>query len=100
MSVIPTRSAPAPQQCLDLLQGAAAQVLLLVADRHDVGVARGDLAEHLEQVVLPVADRTQAEQQPPAGGADTAHDLDHRLEAGLVVGEVHHHRDLARGWAG
>ena len=85
------------QQPLELLEGAAAEVLLLVADRHDVGVAGGDLAEHLEQVVLAVADGAEAEQQPAAGRPDPAHDLDHRLEPGLVVGEVHHHRDLAHG---
>ena len=95
MSVTPTRSAPARSRPSSSSSGAAAEVLLLVADRHDVGVAGGDLAEHLEQVVLPVADGAEAEQQPAARGADAAHDLDHRLEAGLVVGEVHHHRDLA-----
>ena len=57
------------QQPVELLEGAAAEVLLLVADRHDVGVARGDLAEHLEQVVLPVAHGTETEQQPAPGRA-------------------------------
>ena len=68
-----------------------------MADREDICVTGGDLAEHLEQVVLPVADGAEAQQEAPTGCAYAAHDLDHRLQAGLVVGQVHHDRDVAAG---
>ena len=94
MSVTPDPLGTGAQQALELLERAAAEVPLLVADRHHVGVPGGDLAEQLEQVVLAVSDRAEAEQESAARGPDPAHDLDHRLEPGLVVGEVHHHGDL------
>ena len=46
---------------------------------------------------VPVADGTQAEQQPAAGPAYAVHDLQQRLETGLVVGEVHDHGDARWG---
>ena len=54
MSVTPTRSRTGAQQPVQLLDGAAAEVLLLVPDGDHVGVAGGDLPEQLDQVVLPV----------------------------------------------
>ena len=57
-----------PQQLLELLHGAAAQVALLVRDHHDVGVTGTDLAELVDQVVLAVAHGAQAQQQPRRPG--------------------------------
>ena len=60
-----------------------------------VGPQPGDLAERLEDLVGAVAGRAQREVHPAAGGHQPAGDVEQRLEAGLVVGEVDDDGDVA-----
>ena len=47
-----------------------------------------DLPQAVDDLVLPVADRAETEQQPGTGPPYAVHDLQQRLETGLVVRQV------------
>ena len=87
---------PEPQVGLEVLDGAAAQVVGLVGGDDVVGPQAGDLADApggSSSVRSPAVPR--AEVHPRAGRREPAGDVEQGLEAGLVVGHVEDDRDLA-----
>ena len=79
-------------QPVELLDRAAAQVALLVRDRDARRQSRAPISPSLSissSVRSPTAPRPSSSRR--AGAAYAVHDLEQRLETGLVVGEVDDH---------
>ena len=88
MSVTPTRAAPARISASSSSIGAAAEVALLVGDRQ-TSLSRAPISPSFSissSVRSPTAPRPSSRRG--TGPAYAGHDLEQRLEPGLVVGEV------------
>ena len=83
------------EQAVDLVHGAAAQVVLLVADRHHVAALGADLAQRRRcssSVRSPTAPRPSSRRAP--GRRTPPMISSSASRPGLVVGEVHDDGDL------
>ena len=92
-SVTPARAAPSRISAPSSLERPAPQVLVLVRDRHHVGAAAPPISPSRTKRRRCGRRPSRPEQQPRPGRPDPVHDLQQRLEPGLVVGQVDHHAD-------